>query len=89
VGQLLNMVLSVMLFLSPIFFPVDVLPKSIQPWLFLNPLALTITQTREVLLDGLWPQWQPLAIQMMVCCAIAAGGAAFFHSARKGFADVV
>lgn len=89
VGQVLGMVLSLMLFLSPIFFPVEALPASVQPWMFLNPLALTITQTREVLLDGLWPEWQALMIQFMVCLVVAAGGAAFFHSARKGFADVV
>ena len=89
VGQLLGMVLSVMLFLSPIFFPVEALPASVQPWMFLNPLALAITQTREVLLDGVWPQWQPLAIQFIASCVIAAGGAAFFRSVRKGFADVI
>lgn len=89
VGQVLGMVLSLMLFLSPIFFPVEALPKSVQPWMFLNPLALTITQTREVLLDGIWPQWQALAIQLIAACAIAAVAAAFFSSARKGFSDVV
>jgi lipopolysaccharide transport system permease protein len=89
VGQLLGMVLSVMLFLSPIFFPVEALPAAVRPWMFLNPLALTITQTREVLLDGVWPQWQPLAMQLIASCVIAGGGAAFFHSVRKGFADVV
>lgn len=89
VGQVIGMVLSLMLFLSPIFFPVEALPAAARPWMFLNPLALTITQTREVLFDGAWPNWSALAMQFITASAIAAGGAAFFNAARKGFADVV
>lgn len=89
VGQVIGMAISLLLFLSPIFFPVDALPAVVQPWMFLNPLALTITQSREVLFDGVWPQWHMLAMQFIACTAIAAGAAAFFNATRKGFADVV
>ena len=89
VGQVLGMLVSLLMFLSPIFFPVEALPPAVRPWMFLNPLALTITQTRQVLLDGQWPQWPALALHLLVCCAIALLGAAFFRAARKGFADVV
>lgn len=89
VGQVLGMVLSLMLFLSPIFFPVEALPGALQPWMFLNPLALTMTQTRQVLFDGVWPHWPALAMQLMAFCALSVGAAVFFDRARKGFSDVV
>jgi len=89
VSQVLGMLVSLLMFLSPIFFPVEALPPKVRPWLFLNPLALTITQTRQVLLDGQWPNWLSLAIHFIACCAIAVLGAAFFRAARKGFSDVV
>jgi lipopolysaccharide transport system permease protein len=89
VSHVLGMFVSLLMFLSPIFFPVEAIPASIRPWLFLNPLALTITQTRQVLLDGQWPVWSAYAVHLMACCAIALLGAAFFKAARKGFADVV
>ena len=89
VSQVLGMLVSLLMFLSPIFFPVEALPPALRPWMFLNPLALTITQTRQVLLDGHWPNWPALAIHLIACCAIALLGAAFFKAARKGFADVV
>jgi lipopolysaccharide transport system permease protein len=89
VSQVLGLLVSLMMFLSPIFFPVEALPASVKPWMVLNPLAVTITQTRLVLLDGQWPDWSVIAIHFIACCAIATAGAAFFRLARKGFADVV
>ena len=89
VAQVLGMLVSLLMFLSPIFFPLEALPEVVRPWMFLNPLALTITQTREVLLDGVWPDGLALALHLLGCCAMAWVGAAFFRAARKGFADVV
>ena len=89
VSQVLGMLVSLLMFLSPIFFPLEALPPAVRPWMFLNPLSLTITQTRQVLLDGQWPDGFALAVHLLVCCAIAMLGAAFFRAARKGFADVV
>lgn len=89
VGQVIGLAMSLLLFLSPVFFPVEALPSAVRGWMFLNPLALTMTQTREVLLAGQWPDWQALALQLVGCMLLAWAGAAFFRSARKGFADVV
>lgn len=89
VGQVITMVVSLLLFLSPIFFPIQALPPAFQKWAFLNPLALIITETRHALIDGLWPNWPGLALNLAGCLAVAATGAAFFRKARPGFADVV
>lgn len=89
IGQVLGMLLSLMMFLSPIFFPIEALPVAVRPWMVLNPLALTITETRVVLIDGQWPNWLALLGHLAACCVIAVLGAVFFRAARKGFADVV
>jgi lipopolysaccharide transport system permease protein len=89
ISQLTGLAMSLLLFLSPVFFPVEALPPEWRGWMFLNPLALTMTQTREVLLAGHWPDWTALATQLGACMLIAAAGALFFRAARKGFADVV
>jgi lipopolysaccharide transport system permease protein len=89
IGQLIALALSLLMFLSPIFFPVEAVPEMVRGWLFLNPLAPVMTQTRQVLLEGVWPAWHVLAINLAACVAIAATGAAFFRSVRSGFADVV
>lgn len=89
VTQVVAMAVSFLMFLSPIFFPLEALPAAAQPWAALNPLALPISMTRQVLLDGHWPVWSSLAWHLLACMAVAVAGAKFFDSARKGFADVV
>jgi lipopolysaccharide transport system permease protein len=89
IGQVVTMLVSLLLFLSPIFFPVEALPAAWQGWALLNPLAQVITETRHVLIDGLWPNWLALALNLCACMVVAVAGAAFFRTARAGFADVV
>lgn len=89
VGQIVALAMGLLMFLSPIFFPVQSLPEVVQPWIALNPLALPITLTHTVLLDGHWPNWGAWAAHFAGCLALAWLGAAFFRTARRGFADVV
>ena len=89
VGQVIGLLVSLLMFLSPVFFPLEALPAALRPWLVLNPLATIITQTRQVLLDGIWPDWSLLLINLAACCLLALLAAAFFKAARKGFAYVV
>ncbi len=89
VGQLLGMLVSALMFLSPIFFPVEALPESVRSVMLLNPLAWVMTGTREVLLTGHWPDWGALLLLFVTCTLVAMLGAAFFRKARVGFSDVV
>ncbi|OQW81018.1 MAG: sugar ABC transporter permease, partial [Proteobacteria bacterium ST_bin16] len=50
IGQFIGLVLTMLLFLSPIFYPASALPESIRDYLFLNPLTLIIEQARAVIL---------------------------------------
>lgn len=89
VGQLLGLMVSLLLFMSPVFFGVEALPTSLQHWIFLNPLALIMTQTREVMLDGIWPNWSNWGFNLGACMVVAWMGARLFRAARRGFADAV
>lgn len=88
-GQVVSMAMTLLLFLSPIFFPVEALPADWRAWIWLNPLTLMIDQTRAVLMDARWPDWGALSIHLAVSTAIAALGAAFFRAVRGEFSDVV
>lgn len=88
VGQVLPPLISLLMFLSPIFYPLEAVPAALRPWMVLNPVAIPITETRRVLL-GAWPDWSTLGLHALACLAVALVGAAWFHRVRKGFADVV
>ena len=89
VGQVIVVLTTVLLFLSPVLYPVAALPAAYQPWLKLNPLTYIIEESRNVLLFGQFPQWDSLAVAMLISLAIAAAGFWFFQKTRKGFADVI
>jgi lipopolysaccharide transport system permease protein len=89
VGQVIAVLTTVLLFLSPVLYPVAALPPAYQPWLKLNPLTYIIEESRNVLLFGQLPQWDSLALALLIGVVIAALGFWFFQKTRKGFADVI
>lgn len=89
VGQVMTMVVSLTMFMSPVFYSISTLDVGWQFWMNLNPLTLIIEQVRAVALQGLWPAWELLGVYMLVACLFATVSAAFFQLTRKGFADVL
>ncbi|HVS27094.1 MAG TPA: ABC transporter permease [Burkholderiales bacterium] len=89
ISQTIGIVTTVMLFLSPVFFPVTALPEKYRPLIMANPLTFIIEQAREVLIWGHLPEWSGLAIYTLAATAVAWAGYAWFQKTRKGFADVL
>ena len=89
VGQTIGIILTVMMFLSPIFFPVTALPERFRPFMMANPLTFIIEQAREVLIWWHTPNWIGLGAYTAAALMIAWAGYALFQKTRKGFADVL
>lgn len=89
VGQVIGVLVTILMFLSPVFYPISAVPAEFQPWLMANPLTFIIEQSRAVLFYGENPDWSGLFIYGIVSAAVAATGFAWFQKTRKGFADVL
>lgn len=89
VSQFIGVVVSMLMFLSPIFYPASALPESYRHLLYLNPLTPTIEMTRDVLYWGRLPDFTMLAVYWLATGVIAWLGFAWFQKTRKGFADVL
>jgi lipopolysaccharide transport system permease protein len=89
IGYTTNVITSILLFASPVFFPVESLPEAARPYLVLNPLTVPIEQTRGLLIWGRLPDWPALGIYTLVSIAVAAAGYLWFQKVRRGFADVL
>jgi len=89
ISQFIGILTTVMMFLSPIFYPATALPESYRHLLYLNPLTPVIEQTRDVLFWGKPPDFPMLAIYWIAAAIIAWLGFAWFQKTRKGFADVL
>lgn len=89
VSQFIGILITVMMFLSPIFYPVTALPEAYRHFLYVNPLTSVIEQTRTVLFWGKAPDFSMLALYYVTGTTIAWLGFAWFQKTRKGFADVL
>lgn len=89
IGQLTGIITTILLFLSPIFFPLDALPPLLQKLLVLNPLTIIIENARNVLLWGEMPNWGALMMYSVVSLVVFLVGFVGFQALRKGFADVL
>ena len=89
VGQITGMITTVLMFISPVFYPISALPEKFQFWLMLNPLTFVIEQSRTVMIFGKLPDWTGLGIYTIFSLAVAWAGFWWFQKTRKGFADVL
>ncbi|WP_230467986.1 ABC transporter permease [Biostraticola tofi] len=89
VAQTIGILISILMFMSPVFYPVNVLPIAFQKIIMLNPLAYMIEEARKVVFFGVLPNWEMLIINLVVGAVICISGYAFFQNTRKGFADVL
>ncbi len=89
VGQLIGVFTAALMFLSPVFYPLTVLPEKIRFWMSLNPLAFLIEQNRKVLVEGATPDWCGWLLALGVGMLAAWLGFWWFQRTRRGFADVI
>lgn len=89
VSQFIGVLTTVLMFLSPVFYPATALPEAYRHLLYFNPLTPVIEQTRDVLFWGKSPDLFVMGIYWIVAATIAWLGFAWFQKTRKGFADVL
>ncbi|GHC87675.1 transport permease protein [Pseudorhodoferax aquiterrae] len=89
VGQVVVILTTVLMFLSPVFYPLSAIPEGLQSLVMLNPLTFIIEQARAVLVFGHLPDWFGLAAYMLCALLIAWAGYFWFQRTRRGFADVL
>ncbi|SNX61188.1 lipopolysaccharide transport system permease protein [Nitrosomonas ureae] len=89
VSQIVGVMMTALLFLSPIFYPITALPTEYHQFLQINPLTFVIEQARGVMIWGNGISWQGWIIYLLLATVTAWLGFAWFQKTRKGFANVL
>ncbi|MBT3504622.1 MAG: ABC transporter permease [Piscirickettsiaceae bacterium] len=89
VGQMIGIAMSVLLFLSPVFYPASSAPALAQKLIYLNPLTYPIEELRAVMILGNQPDWLYWLAYFAISLIAAVGGLWVFQKARPAFADVI
>lgn len=89
IAQLIPLLMTVLMFMAPIFYPASAIPESYRGWLMVNPLTYAVEMARGLLFEGRLPGLEGYVMYCLCALACALAGLWFFRKVRSGFADVV
>lgn len=89
ISQFIGPIVTITMFLSPVFYPKTALPPEYQSIFELNPLTTPIEVARDLLIWGNLSNLEaliPYTIGSMIFCSVSY---AWFQKTRNGFSDVL
>jgi len=89
VAHVVLVLTSVLLYMSPIFYPISALPLHYRRLLELNPLTYMISEARNTLIYGRVPDFTSWLEMTTIASFVAYLGFVWFQKTRKGFSDVL
>ncbi|HUH91973.1 MAG TPA: ABC transporter permease [Casimicrobiaceae bacterium] len=89
IEHILLPVLMILMYLTPILYPLSLVPESVRPWVAANPFGYLVDRLRDGLLEGrAAPSWGD-AIAALSALALFFGGRWFFLRLSPYFEDFV
>ncbi|MGH8032426.1 MAG: ABC transporter permease [Luteimonas sp.] len=89
IAQVVPLVIMMMMFMSPIFYSIDMVPAKYRVFIWLNPLTAVIEQVRRVTIEGRAPDAMVMLVYAFAGLFVMAVGYWWFARTKKGFADVL
>jgi ABC-type polysaccharide/polyol phosphate export permease len=81
--------LMMLMFMTPILYPLSLVPESLRPWVAANPFSWLVERMRDALLKGnLAPRWDD-AVALVIAIAIFFAGRWVFRRLSPHFEDFV
>ncbi len=89
VGQTIGLLITLLMFLSPVFYPISAVPPKLQKFIMVNPLTFIIEQLRIIIINGQQPNWLGVFFYYAIALLVMWIGYVWFQKTRNGFADVL
>jgi lipopolysaccharide transport system permease protein len=79
VGQLFAVVLQFWFWLTPIVYPITILPETARPMMAYNPMAGLMAAYQDILVSGQWPDWASLWSVTVIAALLCIWGLRLFR----------
>jgi lipopolysaccharide transport system permease protein len=79
VGQFFGIALQFWFWLTPVVYPMTILPKRVQDWVWLNPMTPIISAMQDIFVYARWPQWESLLPVLVIALLLCAWGWRLFR----------
>ncbi len=87
-AQIVQIFVQMLMFLSPVFYPISAVPERLRPLYQYNPLG-NVIETCRASVGGQPIEWKGWWLAFSLCLLAAVLGYAFFQHSRDEFADVL
>ena len=88
-SNVISVLITVMMYISPVFYSIDNLPVEFRRFVYLNPMTYMIENFRNVFLRNKSMSLRFFIISMVISIFLYALGRTVFKRLCKGFADVL
>ena len=89
VRYIVPLALQLLMYLSPVVYPLSVVPENLRTLYLLNPMSGLIENYRRVTVYGLMPDWAMLLPSVCIGLFALVVGYAYFKHAEGTFADII
>lgn len=84
-----GLLVTVLMFASPVFYPITSIPEGLREIFALSPIARSIEDCRLLVIQGVVPDLTGFAAHTLVAALVAWAGLAWFLKTKHAFADVL
>lgn len=84
-----TIVTQALFFLTPLFYPLEAVPKGFRSVLLLNPLTAVVDAFRRATVFGVSPDWRTWSAVTCAAIVLMLLGYSWFMKTKSGFANVV
>jgi lipopolysaccharide transport system permease protein len=89
IQHLIGVIIQILFFMTPIFYPVQAIPEQYRWVMQINPLSSIVEQARTIFLYGKMLDWTMYGTELLIALIIFQFGLVWFIKTKKGFADVL
>ncbi|MGG4553706.1 ABC transporter permease [Paenibacillus humicus] len=89
ISHVIGLIVSALMFMSPIFYPVSNIPENLRGIYSLNPISHIVEDMRRVLVFGQMPNWEWILFGSLIGLVMSVLGLKWFNKTRGGFSDVL
>ncbi|MCM3493411.1 ABC transporter permease [Paenibacillus lactis] len=89
ISHIIGLIVSALMFMSPIFYPVSNIPENLRGIYTLNPITHIVEDMRRVIVFGQMPNWGWILVGSAIGLVVSLLGLKWFNKTRGGFSDVL
>lgn len=89
ISQFIGLAMQALMFLSPIFYPISIIPANLRFFYYINPITYVVEDMRRILMWGQLPDWKFTFIGIVLGSLFFLAGFIWFRKTKGGFSDVL